>query len=267
MNADDLLKSGKYEEYYSEMRNKYKKGEIKESELKKAEKFFNNYKKVKLFKTKNPKDFYSVLEVSKTASQEEIKNAYARLTRIYHPDANKIKESAECFAMINNAYSVLSDQKKRREYDLKSYLNDSKSNYNRSYNNNSEYSRSYNSNSEYKRSNYNNSSKTQNRKTRQSSGTRNVKYNFHSQRWEEVLTSEDDFFYDLFTNLNNTNHIFNQHTRNRNSFSSSNFNTNFSESIFNNYFQNLNSENSEIDPGTLIKIIILIFIILFTCTL
>ena len=64
------------------------------------------------------KDYYKVLGVSKNASQEEIKKAYRRLARKYHPDANKGDSDAEDrFKEVSEAYDVLSDEKRRKEYD------------------------------------------------------------------------------------------------------------------------------------------------------
>jgi len=64
------------------------------------------------------KDYYKALGVSKTAKPAEIKAAYRKLARKYHPDANKGDASAEeRFKEISEAYSVLSDEKRRKEYD------------------------------------------------------------------------------------------------------------------------------------------------------
>src|ERR671915_1310638 len=63
-------------------------------------------------------DLYKALEVSKEASQEEIRRSYRRLARKYHPDANPgDRQAEERFKEIQQAYEVLSNPEKRREYD------------------------------------------------------------------------------------------------------------------------------------------------------
>ncbi len=64
------------------------------------------------------KDFYEILGVKDSASQEEIKKAYRKLAKQYHPDANPTNpKAADRFKEIGEAYSVLSDEKKRKQYD------------------------------------------------------------------------------------------------------------------------------------------------------
>lgn len=63
------------------------------------------------------KDYYVILGVPRNATQEEIKRAYKRLARQYHPDVNKSPEAEERFKEITEAYAVLSDPEKRRVYD------------------------------------------------------------------------------------------------------------------------------------------------------
>jgi molecular chaperone DnaJ len=62
-------------------------------------------------------DYYSVLGVGKNASIDDIKKAYRNLALKYHPDRNKSKDAEEKFKEINEAYAVLSDPEKRRQYD------------------------------------------------------------------------------------------------------------------------------------------------------
>ncbi len=63
------------------------------------------------------KTYYEILKVDKKASQEDIKSAYRRLAMLYHPDKNKLPEAEELFKGIAEAYSVLSDPSKRKQYD------------------------------------------------------------------------------------------------------------------------------------------------------
>jgi molecular chaperone DnaJ len=63
------------------------------------------------------RDYYEVLGVGRGASNEEIKKAFRRLAREYHPDVNNSPDSEERFKEINEAYAVLSDAEKRAAYD------------------------------------------------------------------------------------------------------------------------------------------------------
>jgi DnaJ domain len=60
---------------------------------------------------------YALLGVSRTATQTEIKSAYRRLARRYHPDVNKDPTASSRFAQINDAYHTLIDPERRRDYD------------------------------------------------------------------------------------------------------------------------------------------------------
>lgn len=64
------------------------------------------------------KDYYQMLGVPHGASETEIRKAYRRLAKMYHPDVNKDKGAEEKFKEIAEAYNVLSDSKKRKEYDM-----------------------------------------------------------------------------------------------------------------------------------------------------
>jgi curved DNA-binding protein len=63
------------------------------------------------------RDFYQVLGVSRSASQDEIQSAYRKLARTYHPDVNKDPAAEERFKEISEAYDVLSDPDQRSRYD------------------------------------------------------------------------------------------------------------------------------------------------------
>lgn len=65
----------------------------------------------------NKRDYYEVLGVSKTATEAEIKSAFRKLAKQYHPDVSKEANAAEKFKEAQEAYAVLSDSDKRRQYD------------------------------------------------------------------------------------------------------------------------------------------------------
>ena len=63
------------------------------------------------------KDYYTILEVKRDASQDEVKQAYRRLARKYHPDISKEKDAETKFKDVGEAYEVLKDPEKRTAYD------------------------------------------------------------------------------------------------------------------------------------------------------
>ena len=70
------------------------------------------------------KDYYNILGLSINASSDDIKRAYRKLAKKYHPDTNKSATASEMFALVTEAYDNLSDDIKRRDYDLKKAKND-----------------------------------------------------------------------------------------------------------------------------------------------
>lgn len=64
------------------------------------------------------KDYYKVLGVARDVSQDDLKKAFRKLAMQYHPDRNSAKEAEEKFKEINEAYAVLSDPEKRKQYDM-----------------------------------------------------------------------------------------------------------------------------------------------------
>src|SRR5512146_3083368 len=75
--------------------------------------------------TTTNKDYYAVLGVKKTATQEEIRKAFRKAARKYHPDVNPgDKKAEERFKEISEANDILSDEKKRKIYDQLGFYSD-----------------------------------------------------------------------------------------------------------------------------------------------
>jgi DnaJ-class molecular chaperone len=67
-------------------------------------------------------DYFEVLEVEKTASQDDIKKAYKQLASKFHPDRNKSDDAVQHFQKIQESYNVISDPKKRKLYIEQEYI-------------------------------------------------------------------------------------------------------------------------------------------------
>ena len=63
------------------------------------------------------RDYYEILGLSRNAGKDDIRSAYRRLARQYHPDVNKEAEAEDRFKEINEAYQILNDDDKRAAYD------------------------------------------------------------------------------------------------------------------------------------------------------
>ena len=63
-------------------------------------------------------DYYDILGIEKTADETQIKRAYRKLAIKFHPDKNKAKNAEEAFKKVNQAFSILSDKTKRKNYDM-----------------------------------------------------------------------------------------------------------------------------------------------------
>ena len=63
-------------------------------------------------------DYYALLGVARNATEEQIRSAYRKLARQYHPDVNQAPDAAERFKQVTEAYEVLSDRERRQRYDM-----------------------------------------------------------------------------------------------------------------------------------------------------
>ena len=71
----------------------------------------------KLSKNSELPNYYNILGIQKTATQNEIKNQFRKLVKEWHPDKNKDPETEKKMAEINKAYEILSDKEKKEKYD------------------------------------------------------------------------------------------------------------------------------------------------------
>ena len=104
-------KNRDYEKYHSE----WMSDEISFERTGKDKLSDDEFKKSLL--SENLPDYYAILQVSKDASQDEIKKQFRLLAKKWHPDKKQSNDAEEKMAQINMAYEVLSDHKRRKMYD------------------------------------------------------------------------------------------------------------------------------------------------------
>ncbi|WUR04113.1 DnaJ-like protein [Vairimorpha necatrix] len=117
--GDKQLSAANYLEYYNAYKKYHHKTQTEKSaqELKYAKKKLELYKELCEFLKKDENKYYEVLNVKKDATAKEIRDSFTKLISKYHPDKTKIKESNSVSRIIHKAYVVLSNPKKRQEYD------------------------------------------------------------------------------------------------------------------------------------------------------
>ena len=122
------------------LKNKEKKNRNKTNEKIKEEESISSIDE----ENNNKKDLYSILGVSRTANNEEIRTAYRRLVLIYHPDKNKTDpNSASKFIEVREAYKILSNYKTRNVYDETGEYNEEQLEHLNSYNTTNDFRRRF----------------------------------------------------------------------------------------------------------------------------
>lgn len=117
--GDKQLKNGNYKDYYFNYKKYYNITQTDESlkDVNNAKKKFELYNEMCEFLKKDEKNYYDILGLKKEATQNDIRESYTKLMSRYHPDKTKIKESNSVSRIIQKAYIILSNKKKRKEYD------------------------------------------------------------------------------------------------------------------------------------------------------
>lgn len=117
--GDKCLSAGNYAEYYQNYKKYHNVTQTQTSkeELNKAKKKYDLYKELCEFLKKEENKYYDILNLKQDATQKEIRDSYTKLIRKYHPDRTKMKESNSVSRILHKAYVILSNTKKRQEYD------------------------------------------------------------------------------------------------------------------------------------------------------
>jgi hypothetical protein len=117
--ADECLRKRDYAGYLRNCRKQYEitKSPEDRANVDRAEKMHELSTEIDEFLKKDKSDYYGILGVQRTATQEEIRQAFNRLVLRFHPDRTRMEESNAVSRIIQKAYLVLSNPEKKREYD------------------------------------------------------------------------------------------------------------------------------------------------------
>jgi len=203
------------------------------------------------------KDYYKILGLSAEASEKEIKSAYYKMAKKYHPDLNGGKQSNE-FKEMTNAYDILSDEKKKQDYDAmrkgNEFQNSSFNSANNFYNNSGRNNTHNNTNSNhYQQQNnyYNHNFEEKIREKFRRAGFENAysKYRYKDPKtgeWKSYSSGEGNPFFKDFEDLFNKS---NQNQQNRKNYYYNNQQNQGQYSNYQNPFQN-NVNNNQYTRNT-----------------
>jgi curved DNA-binding protein len=165
---------------------------IKKYTYKINNKFFHNEKINLLFIQKKfivdfdiTKDYYKILGLNKTATEKEIKIAYYKMAKMHHPDLNGGKQSIE-FKEMTNAYDILSDSTKKKDYDSLRNTHNSSNSYSSDY-------------TEYYRNRNRNKNNSSNNKSQYNGSYSQYDYNQYND-YNNNNNEKDDFNFEAFKN-------------------------------------------------------------------